>query len=212
MRADYLAEAITETFKDDRKQSGCGNQRKIDEPYPIKNSGELDLVEKFIDGIANGSKSEAVAEVVDKMSFPLRKAIVKSLLPKGYGKVKGVERINPNARVAVSLSKRMAEAGFSQVDFWRKYSSPETRTDEYIEGALNGDWGYTYSGFVTNPSLDWGELQQNSGIAHPQFNAKLPSKQTFKLDGGYQVDEAFKNLLTFGYNQEKGMYTVPPFD
>ena len=75
----------------------------------IKNSGELDLVE-FIDGIANGSKSEAVAEVVDKMSFPPRKAIVKSLLPKGYGKLKGVERINPNARVAVSLSKRMAEA------------------------------------------------------------------------------------------------------
>lgn len=210
--ADYLAEAITETFKDDRKQAASEIKERLMSLTPIKNSGELDLVEKFIDGIANGSKSEAVAEVVDKMSFPLRKAIVKSLLPKGYGKVKGVERINPNARVAVSLSKRMAEAGFSQVDFWRKYSSPETRTDEYIEGALNGDWGYTYSGFVTNPSLDWGEsFQQNSGIAHPQFNAKLPSKQTFKLDGGYQVDEAFKNLLTFGYNQDKGMYTVPPF-
>lgn len=210
--ADYLAEAITETFKNDRKQAATEIKERLMSLAPIKNSGELDIVEKFIDDIANGSKSEAVAEVVDKMTFPLRKAIVKSLLPKGYGKVKGVERINPNARVAVGLSKRMAEAGFSQVDFWRKYSSPETRTDEYIEGALNGDWGYTYSGFITNPNLDWGEdFQNNKGVTHPQFNAKLPSKETFKLDGGYQVDEAFKNLLTFGYNQEKGMYTLPPF-
>ena len=211
--SDYLADAITKTFKNDRKQVAQQIKERLMGLAPIKNSGEMNLVEEFIDGIANEStKSEAIAKAMEQMSFPLRKNIVLSILPKGYGTVGGVKKINPNARVGFSISEKLAGAGFSQVNFWKKYSSPATKTDEYIEKALNGDWGYTYSGFVTSPSLDWGDdFQKNSGVTHPQFNAKLPSKETFKLDGGYQVDDAFKNLLTYGYNKDKGRYTVPPF-
>ena len=211
--SDYLADAITKTFKNDRKQVAQQIKERLMGLASIKKSGEMNLVEEFIDGIANEStKSEAIAKAMEQMSFPLRKNIVLSILPKGYGTVGGVTKINPNARVNFSISAKLADAGFSQVNFWKKYSSPATKTDEYIEKALNGDWGYTYSGFVTSPSLDWGDdFQKNSGVTHPQFNAKIPSKETFKLDGGYQVDDAFKNLLTYGYNKDEGRYTVPPF-
>lgn len=210
--ADYLSEAITQTFKNNRKQAANQIKDRLMSLTPIKNSGEVKLVEEFIDSISKGFKSEAVAKIVEEMSFPLRRNIVQALLPKGYGVSKGTIRINPNAQINVPLVRQIAQAGFSQVDFWRKYSSPETKTDEYIEGALNGDWGYTYSGFVTNPSLDWGStFQETKGVSHPQFNAKLPSKETFKLDGGYQVDEAFKELLTYGFNKKEGKFTTPPF-
>jgi len=209
--AEYLADAITTTFKGNRKKAADDIKKRLMSLAPINNSGQIELVEDFIDGISNeATKSEAVAKIIEEMSFPLRRSIVESILPKGYGIVGGKKTVNPNAKTSVPLYKQLAEAGFSQVDFWKKYSSPETNTEEYLNNALNGDWGYTYSGFITNSTLDWGEEFQKKGVTHPQFNAKLPSKETFKLDGGYQVDEALKDVLTYGYNKKKNEYTKPP--
>ena len=67
---------------------------------------------------------------------------------------------------------------------------------------------YIYSGFVTNPSLDWGELPTNSGIAHPQFNAKLPSKQTFKRTEDIKLTK--RSRTYYIWIQLASMYTVPP--
>lgn len=196
--ADYMSNALLKSFPENRAEIAEQLKSRLLSLAPIKNSKQVDLVEKFIDGIANEeTKAEAVAEIVDSMNFPLRKAVVSAILPKGFGMVNGRNQINPNARVGDSISAKIAENGFSQVDFWRKYSSPETKTDEYINEALNGDWGYAYTGFITNSSLDWGEQFQQRGVTHPQFNAKLPSTENFKLDGGYQLEEQFKNLLEY---------------
>ena len=237
--ADYLAEAISKSIEGNRKKVAQEmasyllgltpisrptktlldqNGKKIGEVLDKERQAENKrLVKEFAKGIVDEStKTEAIAEILDKMSFSLRNKIVSSLLPKGYGLDasafgKGVIGIKKPASKTTSISKSMAENGFSQVDFWKKYSSPETNTDEYIASALNGDWGYIYSGFITNPNLDWGEdFQKNKGVTHPQFNAKLPSKETFKLDGGYQADNALKDLLTYGYNKKKKKYTKPP--
>ena len=236
--ADYLAEGILKSIKGDRKKAAQEmasyllSLKPISEPMMTikdqkgKKIGEVvdkkkqrenrKLVKEFARGIMSEStKAEAVADILDKMNFPLRNKIVSSLLPKGYGKDAkqfgvGVDGIKPPQGGKTSISKALAENGYSQVDFWKKYSSPETNTDEYITNAINGDWGYAYTGFITNSQMDWGEEFQKKGVTHPQFNAKLPSKETFKLDGGYQVDKAFQDVLTYGYNKDKKMYTKPP--
>ena len=240
--ADYLSEAILKSFPSNRKAAAksmtdyllslapiSNPKKKVDNPSDPEGkkilvpdteaaAENVKKVKEFAKGITSSStKSDAIAKILDEMNFPLRNAIVSSILPKGYGKdtkafgkdVIGIKAPKPNKNVN-EVTRRLAENGFTQVDFWKKYSSPETNTEEYLTSALNGDWGYTYTGFVTNQSLDWGEEFQSKGVTHPQFNAKIPSKETFKLDGGYQVDNALKDELTFGYNQKKGMYTKPP--
>ena len=241
--ADYLSEAILKSFPKNRKKvaeemskyllglTPISNPKKTVKdpsdpkgkktmlvPDPETAAENKRMIEAFAKGITSeGTKAEAIAEILDNMSFPLRNKIVSSLLPTGYGAdskifekgLKGIKPFKPTKSTNY-VTRGLANAGFSQVDFWKKYSSPEANTDEYITNAVNGDWGYTYTGFITNSTLDWGKEFQKKGVTHPQFNAKLPSKETFKLDGGYQVDEAFKDVLTYGYNKDKKEYTKPP--
>lgn len=147
---------------------------------------------------------EVISALIDVTSFKFRKALMEFLIPTGYGKVKGtVEFKAPYASDKAPLIKQiLAEAGFSQADFFMKYSQPEfAQPEELINQLKDGkeaDWGYTYSGFITNKNLDSGkEFQDNSGVVHPQFNAKIPSSENFLLDSGYQIDNKFKGVLNY---------------
>ena len=147
---------------------------------------------------------EVISALIDVTSFKFRKALMEFLIPSGYGKVKGnVEFKAPYASEKAPLIKKiLADSGYSQADFFMKYSQPEFAQPEELISQLKegkeGDWGYTYSGFITNKNLESGEeFQKNSGVVHPQFNAKIPSSENFLLDSGYQIDNKFKGVLNY---------------
>ena len=167
---------------------------------------------KFIETIDSIDEltPENISVLMDSTSFKFRKAIVEFLLPKGYGIEKGVLSIKkPEAGKGVPLLKQaVAKAGFSQFDFYSKYSQPEFAQPEELIAQLNqgqkGDWGYIYSGFITNKNLDSGKsFQDASGVVHPQFNAKIPSNENFLLDSGYQIDDKFKDVLGYRASEKK---------
>lgn len=145
-----------------------------------------------------------ISQLIDVTSFKFRKALMEFLIPSGYGKDKGVLSFKaPYANESAPLIKQiLAEAGFSQADFFMKYSQPEfaepTELLSQLKEGKEADWGYTYSGFITNKNLDYGDdFQNKSGVVHPQFNAKIPSKENFLLDAGYQIDNKFKGILNY---------------
>ena len=147
---------------------------------------------------------EVISALIDVTSFKFRKSLMEFLIPSGYGKVKGnVEFKAPYASEKAPLIKKiLADSGYSQADFFMKYSQPEfAQPEELISQLKEGkeaDWGYTYSGFITNKNLESGEeFQKNSGVVHPQFNAKIPSSENFLLDSGYQIDNKFKGVLNY---------------
>jgi len=161
-----------------------------------------DFVE-MIDSVEELSP-EVISALIDVTSFKFRKALMEFLIPSGYGKVEGsVEFKAPYASEKAPLIKKiLAESGYSQADFFMKYSQPEfAQPEELISQLKEGkeaDWGYTYSGFITNKNLESGEkFQENSGVVHPQFNAKIPSSENFLLDSGYQIDNKFKGVLNY---------------
>lgn len=156
---------------------------------------------------------EVISQLIDVTSFKFRKALMEFLIPAGYGKEKGSFSFKtPYANSSAPLIKQiLAEAGYSQADFFMKYSQPEfAQPDELLaqlKEGKEGDWGYIYSGFITNTNLDSGKkFQEESGIVHPQFNAKIPSTENFLLDAGYQVDDKFKNVLNYRDSEKKPNY------
>ena len=156
---------------------------------------------------------EVISKLIDVTSFKFRKALMEFLIPSGYGKDKGEFTFKaPYANKKAPLIKRiLADAGFSQADFFMKYSQPEfaepTELLNQLKEGTEGDWGYIYSGFITNKNLDYGKkFQDNSGVVHPQFNAKIPSTENFLLDAGYQIDDKFKNVLNYRDSEKKPNY------
>ena len=147
---------------------------------------------------------DTVSELLDATSFKFRQTLMKLLIPTGFGDSKGSFMFKkPYADSSSPLVKQiLAENGYSQADFFMKYSQPEFAEPEELLNQLKGgkeaDWGYTYSGFITNKNLESGkEFQDNSGLVHPQFNAKIPSSENFLLDSGYQIDNKFKGVLNY---------------
>ena len=156
---------------------------------------------------------EVISQLIDVTSFKFRKALMEFLIPTGYGKDKGEFTFKPPYanKKAPLIKQILAEAGFSQADFFMKYSQPEfaepTELLNQLKEGVEGDWGYIYSGFITNKNLDYGKnFQDNSGMVHPQFNAKIPSTENFLLDAGYQVDDKFKNVLNYRDSEKKPNY------
>ena len=156
---------------------------------------------------------EVITGLIDVTSFKFRKALMEFLIPTGYGKEKGSFSFKaPYANKKAPLIKQiLAEKGFSQADFFMKYSQPEfaepTELLNQLKEGTEGDWGYIYSGFITNKNLDYGKnFQDNSGMIHPQFNAKIPSTENFLLDSGYQIDDKFKKVLNYRDSEKKPNY------
>ena len=164
---------------------------------------------KMIDSIEELTP-EVISELIDVTSFKFRKALMEFLIPTGYGmENKEFGFKTPYANESAPLIKQiLAESEYSQVDFFMKYSQPEFAKPEELLSQLvegtKGDWGYTYSGFITNKNLDSGEdFQKNSGVVHPQFNAKIPSSENFLLDSGYQINDKFKDVLNYRNSEKK---------
>lgn len=158
------------------------------------------FVKELENDINDGFTKEAISHTIEKMSFGFRNEFVNLHLPTGYGKDKGKLQIKPTSKSKVkgSLIKTLlAEKDYSQADFFMKESQPEFANAEELIAQLDGDWGYTYSGFITNKNLDYGKKFQEKGIVHDQFNAKIPSTENFLLDSGYEVAERFKNKLEY---------------
>lgn len=146
---------------------------------------------------------ETISMIMDQTSFKFRQKLMITLIPSGYGNEKGSFLFKkPYADSSSPLIKQiLAKGGYSQADFFMKYSQPEFAEPTELLNQLkdkDADWGYTYSGFITNKNLDYGDNFQNkSGVVHPQFNAKIPSKENFLLDAGYQIDNKFKGILNY---------------
>jgi len=146
---------------------------------------------------------ETISMIMDQTSFKFRQKLMITLIPSGYGDEKGSFLFKkPYADSSSPLIKQiLAKGGYSQADFFMKYSQPEFAEPTELLNQLkakDADWGYTYSGFITNKNLDYGDNFQNkSGVVHPQFNAKIPSKENFLLDAGYQIDNKFKGILNY---------------
>lgn len=156
---------------------------------------------------------QVISKLIDVTSFKFRKSLMEFLIPMGYGKEGGSFGIKkPYANKKAPLIKQiLAENGYSQFDFFSKYSQPEfAQPDELIaqlKEGKEGDWGYIYSGFITNKNLDFGsEFQSNAGVVHPQFNAKIPSTENFLLDSGYQVNDKFKDALKYKDSNKKPLF------
>ena len=158
------------------------------------------FVKELENDINDGFTKEAISHTIEKMSFGFRNEFINLHLPTGYGKDKGKLQIKPasKSKVKGSLIKTLlAEKDYSQADFFMKESQPEFANAEELIAQLDGDWGYTYSGFITNKNLDYGKKFQEKGIVHDQFNAKIPSTENFLLDSGYEVADRFKNRLEY---------------
>lgn len=146
---------------------------------------------------------ETISMIMDQTSFKFRQKLMITLIPSGYGNEKGSFLFKkPYADSSSPLIKQiLAKGGYSQADFFMKYSQPEFAEPTELLNQLkdkDADWGYTYSGFITNKNLDYGDdFQNKSGVVHPQFNAKIPSKENFLLDAGYQIDNKFKGILNY---------------
>ena len=156
---------------------------------------------------------DTISILLDETSFKFRQTLMDFLIPTGYGlENKEFSFKSPYANESSPLVKQiLAQNGYSQVDFFMKYSQPEfAKPEELLSQLKDGkeaDWGYTYSGFITNKNLESGkEFQDNSGVVHPQFNAKIPSSENFLLDSGYQIDNKFKDALNYRDSNKKPEY------
>lgn len=152
----------------------------------------------------------SVAKAIDKMSFKFRNELINLHMPKGYGKQKGQlvykDTTGKKSKEGSLLKQLLTPENHSQFVFFQKYSQPEFAEMEELLSQLqdkNADWGYTYSGFITNNTLDYGKEFQEKGIKHEQFNAKIPSTENFLLDGGYQIDNRYKEILEYRDSDKK---------
>jgi phage host-nuclease inhibitor protein Gam len=166
--------------------------------------GQEAAYKNFVNTLEKGKLTKAqLSQAIDKMSFKFRNEVIKLHLPTGmkgsdgkYVHFKDTSReIEPQGSL---IKKALSKGNKNQAQFYTKYSQPNFASEAEIIAQLNGDWGYVYSGFITSGNLDYGkEFQENSGVTHEQFNAKIPSKENFLLDAGYEIDQRFKGKLEY---------------
>jgi hypothetical protein len=158
----------------------------------------------FISTLEKGRLTkEELSAAIDKMSFKFRNEIINLHLPLGVKVSNGVSVNFKDTSMEVEpqgslIKKALSKSNKTQAQFFMKYSQPNFASEAEILSQLNGDWGYVYSGFITNSKLDFGkEFQETKGVTHEQFNAKIPSKENFLLDSGYEISERFKGVLEY---------------
>ena len=151
-----------------------------------KTRSTQDALFKVLDKIKDAkNKEELVNEYLNVTTFNIRKAI-------------GLGILSPNKNTKTNKSTTYSKVAFNNIgytiyDFLKEYGDQTILNDNMI---LKNKGGYVVAGFELDV-LDTDKRDalisetQSKGIVHPLFNAKLPGKNHFVLDGLYSVNDNF---------------------
>jgi hypothetical protein len=146
----------------------------------------------LIDLISNPEKyneTEFAAEWIEDTTFNARRTILESLL---------IDNSDVKTNKSTNLLKlKLKNEGFNTIDFLMEYGDVKLLGENNIKNNIGG---FAVGGFemiVPEDAKKSAIDASNRGIAHPQFNGKLPSNgNAFIFDGLYPMQENFVEFAT----------------
>lgn len=200
----YVLDAISQLPKSVLKSSDFKNEFFGKDIVLLKDAfgeqGYADFVNKYKK--SDLSDSNVIDGMIEELgykfsndntpsSFKARRAFVENLLAGVVEKDSRAATKGQPGYVSVAPNKFIAKALFDRMGLNQEKLFYELGEKPIVDLYMNeGKWGMAVSGFESDTTVDVKSLE-DKGVKHPLFNAKFPGKNSFLLDGAYDIDKLF---------------------